>query len=72
MNVEARCEGGVVKLTNFVVPTLWHELRTEKWGEGKKEVKVEKAFTKEGWKGEDWWMTCVGFSPVFGSELFMS
>jgi hypothetical protein len=59
VNVEARCEGGTVKLSNYVLPSQFHELRTEKWVSGtkKREVKVEKVFTKEGWKGEDWWTT---------------
>ena len=65
VNVEARCEGGTVKLSNYVLPSQFHELRTEKWLDGnkkKRQVKVEKVFTKEGWKGEDWWTTYVGFS----------
>ena len=56
VNVEARCEGGTVKLSNYVLPSQFHELRTEKWVDGnkkKRQVKVEKVFTKEGWKGED-------------------
>ena len=59
--MEARCENGVVRLSNFVLPSSLHELRVEKWTEGpkgkKKEVRFEKAFVRPGWKGEDWWTT---------------
>lgn len=58
VNVEARCEGGVVSLSNFVVPHIWHSINVTMSGGQKR---VEKVYTyKDGKeKGEAWWSTCV-------------
>jgi len=56
VNVEARCEGGVVSLSNFVVPHIWHSINVTMSGGQKR---VEKVYTyKDGKeKGEAWWST---------------
>lgn len=57
-----QCEGGELKLYNFVMPTFYHyievSMKTGKDGKGRKK-RVEKVYkpTEAGVKGEEWWTT---------------
>ena len=56
-NAEVQCEGGIVKLTNFVFPSLYNSVEIiPKKGNGR----VENVYTfKDGSQGEEWWSTFV-------------
>ncbi|KIY45672.1 NAD(P)-binding protein [Fistulina hepatica ATCC 64428] len=52
--VTVKCEGGEVKLYNFVMPTIYHYI-TVTPRDGKS--RTEKAYTFKDGKGEEWWAT---------------
>ncbi|KAJ3528544.1 hypothetical protein NM688_g7984 [Phlebia brevispora] len=59
---KAECEGGELKLFNFVLPTAYHYIevttKTGQDGKGRKK-RIEKVYkpAQDGWPGEDWWST---------------
>ena len=60
--LSVKCEGGELKMNNFVMPTLYHyievSVKTGKDGKGRKS-RVEKVYKpiEAGIKGEEWWTT---------------
>ena len=61
-SVEVECEGGIIQVTNFVLPTLYHSVKIiKKSGKKKKESRSETIYTfadaKLEGKGEAWWLT---------------
>ncbi|KAF9054500.1 hypothetical protein BJ165DRAFT_1439361 [Panaeolus papilionaceus] len=48
------CERGTVEMFNFVLPTLYHSITVKVRGSA---TRVEKVYTRRGYKGEDWWTT---------------
>jgi hypothetical protein len=63
LSVVVRCEGGDVRLSNFIVmPTFYHTIEVTPRGGTKR---IEKAYTFKNGKGEGeaWWTTCNWLFP---------
>jgi hypothetical protein len=58
LSVVVRCEGGEVRLFNFIMPTLYHWIEVSVRG-GHKRVEKVYAFREDKSGGETWWTTCV-------------
>ncbi|KAK7056257.1 hypothetical protein VNI00_002810 [Paramarasmius palmivorus] len=54
-NVE--CEGGDIRIFNFVLPTLYHSITVKKRDGKKVTSRTEKVYKPAEGKGEEWWLT---------------
>ena len=61
MSLTVTCEGGDLKMYNFILQMLYHYIEVSPKDRKEGKARVEKVYkpTEEGWKGENWWGTYV-------------